>query len=60
MSTAMTLDPLAAVNAIDKIECGKDAAKHFSFKGGYRNLNHGMLALSERWIELQSVNGETG
>ncbi|KAF2161163.1 hypothetical protein M409DRAFT_69998 [Zasmidium cellare ATCC 36951] len=34
-------DPLATVNAVDKIECGKDAAKHFSFPEGYRNLNHG-------------------
>jgi len=23
------------------IECGRDAAKHFGFASGYRNLNHG-------------------
>lgn len=23
------------------IECGKEAAKHFAFGDGYRNLNHG-------------------
>ncbi|KAK4506144.1 hypothetical protein PRZ48_004109 [Zasmidium cellare] len=37
----MTSGPLAAINAIDQIECGKDAAKHFSFDAAYRNLNHG-------------------
>ncbi|TKA82679.1 hypothetical protein B0A55_01483 [Friedmanniomyces simplex] len=25
----------------DGIECGQDAAKHFGFAAGYRNLNHG-------------------
>ncbi len=24
------------------IECGGDAAKHFGFASGYRNLNHGI------------------
>jgi hypothetical protein len=24
------------------IECGEDAAKHFSFADGYVNLNHGV------------------
>jgi len=27
------------------IECGKEAAKHFAFGDGYRNLNHGMSRL---------------
>ncbi|KAM3423898.1 hypothetical protein BST61_g1293 [Cercospora zeina] len=34
----MALDDAAA---IDPIEVGKEAAKHFHFQGGYRNLNHG-------------------
>lgn len=31
----------ADLDAIEKIEVGKEAAKHFLFQDGYRNLNHG-------------------
>jgi hypothetical protein len=29
------------IRKLASIECGEDAAKHFSFDKGYRNLNHG-------------------
>jgi hypothetical protein len=29
------------IRKLASIECGEDAAKHFSFDEGFRNLNHG-------------------
>lgn len=34
-------DPLAEIDSLDFIECGRDAATHFAFGTGYTNLNHG-------------------
>ncbi|KAF2479710.1 pyridoxal phosphate-dependent transferase [Neohortaea acidophila] len=34
-------DPLLAIRNQGPIECGEDAAQHFGFDKGYRNLNHG-------------------
>lgn len=37
-----TIDHATAdLAAIDSIEVGTEAAKHFLFQNGYRNLNHG-------------------
>lgn len=35
------------------IECGKEAAKQFTFADGYRNLNHGKIdtaTFSKTWL----------
>jgi len=40
--TKNTNDPIDTIRQLQPIECGEDAAKHFGFAKGYRNLNHGM------------------
>jgi hypothetical protein len=34
-------DEYSNLDGINSINCGEDAAKHFLFEDGYRNLNHG-------------------
>ena len=63
MSKSETLksDPLAEIRNLEPIECGEDAAKHFSFDEGYANLNHGMSkAGSLEYLEADYRKGSYG
>jgi hypothetical protein len=43
-NTMSSIDHATAdLGAIDQIEVGEEAAKHFLFQNGYRNLNHGII-----------------
>lgn len=34
------------IDSIESIACGQEAAKHFAFGNGYKNLNHGRDTIS--------------
>jgi selenocysteine lyase/cysteine desulfurase len=41
MRSKYAMGPMAELASLKPVECGKDAAKHFAFDEGLRNLNHG-------------------
>lgn len=50
----MQSDILAEIKQLGSIECGEEAAKHFAFADGYKNLNHGWSRLNNKHITLLS------
>ncbi|EME47697.1 hypothetical protein DOTSEDRAFT_166965 [Dothistroma septosporum NZE10] len=46
-------DSPTVIDAIGRIDCGKDAAKHFGFAKNYMNLNHGSFGTYP--LEIRSV-----
>ncbi|KAL1311483.1 hypothetical protein AAFC00_004424 [Neodothiora populina] len=49
----MTTDILAEIRGLGPVQCGAEAAKHFAFADGYRNLNHGSYGTYP--VEVRSV-----
>lgn len=55
-----SIDATSRLATIDKIQCGEDGAKHFLFRNGYRNLNHGICSLLRPAVEERGLTFLSG